>query len=365
MRARRRPQRRVRDAQAGLEALEVVRADAARAEVQRAAAEAAGDPHARGAVAVVAHDDAREHARGAGRARQVGPHDDARDVDAVDALQVDLAQQAAVVPPAPRGVAGAGQAGGREVGPQAAVVDAHDEPVGALALEHAARQAHVPRQVRARVAADRPAVEPDLRAVVDRLEAHEPVHPRAPVGEVEVLAIPGDGAGHRRDGVVAGVPGVGNAHRLPAVGRGLVLEALLGALARVEPEQPVAAEQVAVVGSVLVDRAVRDAVGRERGRSARQGGEQGERGCEQAAHASSGHNTAYRRELCFPARQDGQLASRPIGAVTRRRLTVVPANTLPLRRTSTHCTVVSRPGVNHTTRVNLVLEETACAVPDT
>src|SRR3954463_2555937 len=74
-----------------------------------------------------------------------------------------------------------------------------------------------------------------------------------------------------------------------------------------------------------------------------------------------GGNTACGCELCFGY---GQLDSRPIGALRRTRVTDSPANTLPVRRTSTHCTVVRRPGVNQTTRVGFVLERRACAVPD-
>ena len=217
------------------------------------------------AIGVVAHGDAHEHLRRARRAVELGPHEQARDVDAVDALQVDLAQQAAVVPPAARGVAGAGQPRRREVRRQAAVVDAHHEVVDAAALERRAGQAQREREVGARVAADRPAVEPHLRAVVDRLEAHEPVHPGARVGQVEVLAVPADAADHRGGGVVAGVPRVRNARRLPAGPVGLALEALIEPDAgAVETEQPVAAEQVAVVRTVVVDGAARDAVGRDR-----------------------------------------------------------------------------------------------------
>ncbi len=298
----RRPQPGPGDAQACFEARKPARADAARAEVQRHAAVAAGDLHGCRAVAVVAHDDAREHGCRARRAGQVGAHDDVRDVDAVDALQVDLAQQPAVVPPAAGGVARAGQAGRREVGAQAPVVDPDDEPVRAGPLQRAVRDAQVPRQVGAGVATDRPAVEPDARSVVDRLEAHEPVQARASVGQAEVLAIPRDRSGHRRHGRVADVPGVGHGQRRPAVTARLALEGLAQPLARVvAAKQPLAAEQVAVVGAVLVDRAARDAVGRGEGRGRGRDGarrrecEHEQQGSEQAKGAHSFVGAQHRR----------------------------------------------------------------------
>ncbi len=63
-------------------------------------------------------------------------------------------------------------------------------------------------------------------------------------------------------------------------------------------------------------------------------------------------------------RSFGQLASRPIGALRRSRLTEVPARMSPVRRTSTHWTIVLSGSVYHTTRVGFVRERGACAVCD-
>ena len=76
------------------------------------------------------------------------------------------------------------------------------------ALEEAARQAQLERQVGAVVLPDEAAVEPDRDAVVDRLEARGP-HQRLALGrQPEVLAVPADGAGERRGALVGRVPGV-------------------------------------------------------------------------------------------------------------------------------------------------------------
>ena len=364
-RARGRPELRLGDAHVRHEAREAARRHALRREARAPAAVGPGDVDAQGAIGVVAHGDAHPDVRRARRARQVGAHDDTRHIDPVDALQIDLAQDPAVVPPASRGIAGPGQPRRREVGRQAAVVDADDEAVRARALEALPPQAQLERQVRAGIAADELAVEPHARAVVHRLEAHKPVHPAPRVGQLEVLAVPADRALKGGDGVVAGVPGTRDLRHRPAVGRRLALEVLLEPDAGpIQPEHPVAAQQIAAVGRVAVRRAAGDAVGgpcpvfpaeqRERD-------QQGDRGCEVMTHLSTGHNTPTATELC---RGYGQLDSRPIGALRRRRLIEIPANTFPLRRTSTHCTVVRRPRRNHTMRVGFVRDLSAWAVCD-
>jgi hypothetical protein len=173
------------------------------------------------------------------------------EVDVVDLAQVDLAQQAAVVPPAARRLAHDRQAGGREVGLLAARVDPDDEVVDAPALEQPGRQADLERQVRAAVLADGLAVEPDLRAVVDRLEAHDPRGPLGRRRKPEVLAIPADPAEERLRGVVADVPRVGDPDLLPAGDPRLELGA---ALVVVELEQPSAVHEIAARGTGLVER---------------------------------------------------------------------------------------------------------------
>ena len=119
-------------------------------------------------------------ARRARAARQVGQHLDGVEVDAVDALEVDLAQHPAVVPPAAGRHRGAGEARGRQVEGLADVLDADDEAVRAAALERTLRGMrssngmYAPRFVPTALAVD-----PHARAVVDRLEAQRPVVARA------------------------------------------------------------------------------------------------------------------------------------------------------------------------------------------
>jgi hypothetical protein len=220
-------------------------------EMRRAPKRADGD--APGARAVVAQRDAVGDRRRTRGAREIGADDDRVEVDVVDLAQVDLAQQAAVVPPAARRLAHDRQPGGREVGLLAARVDPDDQVIDAAALEQPGRQADLEGQIGAAVLADRLAVEPDLRAVVDRLEAH---HPRRPLGgrrEPEVLAVPADAAQERLRRVVADVPRVGDGDLLPAGGPGLELGP---ALVVVELEQPRAVHQVAPGGTGLVERLV-------------------------------------------------------------------------------------------------------------
>src|SRR5439155_26160418 len=112
----------------------------------------------------------------------------------------------------------------------AAVVDADDEAVGRAALEEARGQAQLERQVRAAVGPQRPAVEPDLRAVVDRLEAHHPGEPARVGGQLEVLAVEADAAGEAVRRGILGVPRVRDGDPGPALRRRVALPALLAPL---------------------------------------------------------------------------------------------------------------------------------------
>ena len=288
VRAGRRPQARLVDLDLLGERREALGADRDPADGDAPRAEARADGDAPGTQAVVAQRDAVGDRRLARGAREVGPDDDRVEVDVVDLAQVDLAQQAAVVPPAARRLAHDRQPGGREVGLLAARVDPDDQVVDAAALEQPGRQADLERQVGAAVLADRLAVEPDLRAVVDRLEAH---HPRRPLGgrrELEVLAVPPDPAEERLRAVVADVPRVGDRDLLPAGDPGLELGA---ALVVVELEQPGAVHQVAAGGTGLVERLVArrgdDRLGARRDGDREQGGNGDGEGANGHAHTEA------------------------------------------------------------------------------
>ena len=113
----------------------------------------ARDADALGARADVAEADADPHGRGAARAAEQRRHAHGLPVDHVAALEVDLALESRVVPPAAGRRPVCGQARGREVGRAAPGVDADDEPVGAAALE--AAEAELERDVRTPVGTDR------------------------------------------------------------------------------------------------------------------------------------------------------------------------------------------------------------------
>ena len=218
----------------------------------------------------VAHDRAHLHRRGAARAREPRDHAHGLPVHDVEPLEVDLALEAGVVPPAAGGDAAGGEARGREVGRAALGVDADHEPVGAAALE--AVEAELERDVGAAVGAHAPAVEPHPRAVVDRLEAHRPLERPARVGQREVLAVPADAADHRGGRVVAEVPDV--RHRDACSSRRgcrlrfqpLPRPWLLGS--RRNSHWPV--HQVAAGGALVVEGLGRRLVGGRRGAGQRQ-----------------------------------------------------------------------------------------------
>ena len=291
------------------------------------------------------------HRRRAAPARQLGQHAHGVELHRVELLEVDLALDPAVVPPAAGRVAGGAQARGREVGRQAARVDAHDEPVDAALAQ--ALQAQRERDVGAGVAADLAPVEVDPRAVVDRLEAHGPLERGALVGQLEVLAVPADGAAHRRLRVVADVPDVRHRDGRPARRRALALEVLPDALVgAVEPEQPLAVDEEAAGGPVRVERLGRRHVGglrgggdgRERARAGRGGGvgrAASRRIPTPGAAASRGGGSV--RSLTHGA----QPASPSIGSDSESSSTAPPVSG-PSRRTRTHWTtgrpVAGAPG---------------------
>ena len=188
----------------------------------------------------------------AGGARQDRPDLHLGDVDPLDRAQIHLAQQAAVVPPAAAGSGG-------QVALGAAVVDPHDQAVDAAAQP---LEVELERQVGARVGADLAAVEPHRGPVVDGLEADDPAAvglahvARERLGrEREVAAVPADRAVHARRRDVAGVVGVGNRHRGPAVGRRDVAKPALrlAHVGRVGAVQPGASEQIPAGLAVLVE----------------------------------------------------------------------------------------------------------------
>src|SRR4051795_1572663 len=184
-----------------------VAADAAGAEVEAPGAEVGGHADALGAASDVAQVDAEPHGRGAGGAVEQRRDPHGLPVDGVEPLEVDLALDAAVVPPAAPRRAGGGEAGGREVGFAAPGVDPDHETVRAASLE--AREAELEREVGAAVAADRPAVEPRPRAVVDRFEAHGPLQRAARLRQGEVLAVPPTPPALPAPGEAAAFPEVG------------------------------------------------------------------------------------------------------------------------------------------------------------
>ena len=291
----------------------------------------------------------RRRARGA---RQIGAHDDRVEVDVVDLAQVDLAQQAAVVPPAARRRAHGRQARGREVGLLAPRIDPDDQVIDAAALEQAGGQADLEGEVGAAVLADRLAVEPDLRAVVDRLEAHHPRRRLGRGGQPEVLAIPADAAEERLRAVVAHVPGVGDRDLLPAGDPRLELRA---ALVVVELEQPRAVHEVAPRGTGLVERLgarrgddglrARGCGGGQEDGEGDDGGGDGETHAEAAEHG-------WTPDVAAGARACQHEPVELIGTLRRRRLIARPVSTLPVRCTSTHCTTGSwRLTIVHATRV--------------
>ena len=196
------------------------------------------------------------------------------EVDPVDLAEVDLAEDPAVVPPAARRQVRRREARRREVGRVAAVVDAHDEPVDAVALEQRRRDPDLERQVGAGVGADRLAVHPEPRPVVHRLEAQRPSSSAcwSSGGGSPCGTTPIDPAIDSFDVSVA-FQALGTfVVAQPAVLVVRMKRCLSPWSARVQTEQPVAAHQVAAVGAGLVEGAARQPVRGVRGR-----GEDGDR----------------------------------------------------------------------------------------
>ena len=189
---------------------------------------------------VVVHGHAIADRGRAGAAGKVRAHLHPAEVEPADAPQVDVAEDAAVVPPAAVRRALDGEPRGRQVLGARSVVDAHEQPVHRAAALHTARP-QLPRQVRAGVAAQEAPVEPDGRPVSDVVEVEEPGG-GGPRGRHEVLAVPGHAPGHALVARVVRVPGVRHAHARPP-------------LAPVAAHLPVASvQQVAAARAVVVPR---------------------------------------------------------------------------------------------------------------
>ena len=258
------PQRRVRDPDRPVRRPGAMRRDRRRPEAQPLTAVGPGQAHLLPRAGHVADEHLLLDVRVALRTRVERADLDLRQVGGLHRPQVDLAQDPPVVPPLSART-------GREVGGGAAVVDAQNQSVDAAAQSG---QVELPRQIGAGVAADLASVQPHGRAVVDRLEADDPV----PVGlghvareragrKREVAAVPADVAVHARLREIAGVVGVGNRGRRPAGGRGDVPPPPLGeadvrGVGAVEPGPP---EQVAAGLPVAVPSALGRRLGAVRG----------------------------------------------------------------------------------------------------
>src|SRR5438034_10951873 len=166
--------------------LEVGRAaarDAVGLEAQPRALKGAGN----GRPTAVAGDvrDARvdRDGRGAGPTAEPRSDEGALHVEVDDPAQVDLAQDPVVVPPTPVELAVAPDRQGREVELLAAAVDPDHEPVHLAPPDPLG--AKLERQISPHVLPDRPPIQPRLRAVVDRLEAEDPVGVAARARDLE------------------------------------------------------------------------------------------------------------------------------------------------------------------------------------
>ncbi len=225
--------------------------------------------------------DPRRPAQGAEvrRHRQVG------DVDRVDRPHVDLARDAAEVPPA----AAAVRTPVREVGVAAPVGDPDHQPVAPLPeAVHVDLEGHVAGTA----GADLLAVQPYGRPVVHRLEADDPApapavrRPR----QLELLAVPADAL--RVQLRVAAVPGVGDRGGAPAHQRALGEVALRDALELVVLAEVPGAAEPEPVGLALADvqllaRLLDLQLGSRRGRGRRRGRRRA-RGSATAAGLSGG-----------------------------------------------------------------------------
>jgi hypothetical protein len=183
-----------------------------------------------------------------------------------DFSQVDLAEDARIVPPAADVAAVRPDRHVGYVQFAAAAVDPHDEDIRVAGP--GMRGGHLERQVAAGVAADPAAVQPGGRAVIDGLEAQDPARGRARRRQLEVLSIPPDAAEVAVWRVVARVGGVRNRRRLPADGALPALPAkLLAAIVWVGAPVPGPGDQVAAGGAILVEGAGRGSIRADRGDS--------------------------------------------------------------------------------------------------
>ena len=329
---------------------------------------AAVQTHLLGLAGVVVGDDLVGDRRVAGRARQQRADLRRAEIDLVDGAQVDVAQDAAVVPPAAERRPGHRQARRREVVAVAAVVDAHDDPVRLAGVQLPRREDELERQVGAAVAPDHVAVEPHRRLVVDRLEAGDPGRRLRRAGQPEVLAIPGDTAAERLRARVQRVPRLGDRDLGPAVDPRVVL--VVGGdpdVAGVVAPQPCPVEQVAARRAVAVVGLERRRLGRVAGaglrRAARAGrghgsGDDGDRrqargqgllsdrdggehsSCQSRQHERVlDHGPAHATSESMgsgPVVRHQQSPVRAIGAEMVRRCTWRPSSAFPVRCTSTH-----------------------------
>ena len=294
--------------------------DPPRAERQRALPEAPAHGDALLAPGGVAHERRHLHLRVAPAAGERGAHDHLLEVGRVDPAQVDLPDDAAVVPPAAGGHAARRLPVGREVRSLAARVDADDQAVRAAPREPL--QDELEGQVGTGVGADLAAVEPHGRAVVHGLEAHHPLQRRVSVRQLEVPPVPADRAAHRGRAVVARVPGVRHGRGRPALCRGGHRQPVLDAgVRRVEPEQPRAVEQEATRVAVGVQRPLRRRLRRaRRGRGEEEDRREGDQAERQASHHGDCQHRARRQKSEAGGKRAKPAAkSRPVSSRRRGR----------------------------------------------
>ena len=248
--------------------------DAPRPEAERPSLERAdhtGPPRAPGDVADPCVD---RHGCRAVAAAQPRPCEHVLEVELPQLAQVHGAQDAVVVPPAAleRAVARS------ESGGMSSRERRLSTRTTSRLMPPRRAGAELEGEVGADVRPERGAVEPDLRAVVHRLEAKEPARPSAGARQPEVLAVPVDRSRVAGDGEVAGVQGGGDGDRAPARKALAGLKALLDAAQRrVGTRVPVAVEQVAAGGPVAPDRLGLGSRGRERRRGEGRGEQDAER----------------------------------------------------------------------------------------
>ena len=237
------PQARARDGEARAEIPRRPRRHRLRAERDALPGRVQDEGHVAVLLGEVAHQRAHLHASRPAQPAQPGQHLHVLDVDRVDRAHVHLAEQPAVIPPAPG----------------AEAVHRRRAPVGQVGA--AAQRRHLDHQrvapslqpvevdlvgKQAGEAADGAAVEPDLGAVVGALEAHLPEAAslaRGP-GEGELPPVPADRGPVQ--GGVGGVPAVRHRDGRPALEVLLVVPALgvAGDERVVLSEVPLAAQQL-------------------------------------------------------------------------------------------------------------------------